>query len=91
VRDRIAGLVDEAGGRNGLTASQMRAISRAAELSVLADHARKRALQGQETIEQVVRAENLAARALRGLSLTKPQPARRTLRDHIAAKTGEAA
>lgn len=74
VRDRIASLVEEAGGRNGLTASQMRAISRAAELSVLADQARQRALQSQESTTEVVRLENLAARALRGLSLAKPKP-----------------
>ncbi len=93
ITDRVAALADEVGGgRGALTSAQMVAIQRAAELLVLAGECRRKALRGEETIEATVRTENLAARALRAISLKPPAP-QPSLKDYLArrAEKGTAA
>jgi hypothetical protein len=75
-----------------LTAGQSLAIGRAAQLVALAEDARARRLDGDMTVtlEDLVRIDNSASRAVRQLGI--PEAAAPTtppsLRDYVAARTG---
>lgn len=91
----IADLVAALGGHERVTAVQMNAVVRAAELAVLASATRARALSGDATVdmEALVRLEGASARAIKALNLPAQaaQPKPPSLADYVASKRAEAA
>jgi hypothetical protein len=95
---RIRGLADglavKLGGWSALSMVQASAVRRAAEMAILAQDARQRRLRGDETIslEDLVRLDAAADRALRRLGLGKPgvqakKSAVELFEEHMAALT----
>lgn len=62
----------------------------AAELTVAAEDARAELLAGRGDLDQVVRIENAARRAVKKLGIAQPQtsPPKRTLADHLRRRAG---
>src|SRR4051812_42412070 len=89
LRAIVGGLADELQiEQTGISAVQARQLQRAAELSLLADETRQRALLGDcVAIAELVRIERLAAAARRqlGMAVRKPQSGP-TLADYLATK-----
>lgn len=86
--DLARGYVAALGGEAGLTDAQRAAIKRAAELTVLAEQERAKALRG-ELVDPVafVRLQGLADRAVRALNIKgQPKPKAANLRDIAAAR-----
>jgi hypothetical protein len=94
-KDRIADLVAALGGQERVTAVQMSAVVRAAELAVLAAETRARALSGDTTVDMaaLVRLEGASARAIKALNLPAqgggPKP--QSLNDYLTRKAAEKA
>jgi hypothetical protein len=94
-KDMIADLVAALGGHERVTAVQMNAVVRAAELAVLASATRARALSGDATVdmEALVRLEGASARAIKALNLPaqggRPKPP--SLAEHLAQRAARAA
>lgn len=84
VRDRIAALVEQAGGPSGLSPVQMQRIERTAQLEVVASEARTRTLRDPsiENLNALTRIENAAQRAFRAAGVAKPKPP--GLQQHLA-------
>jgi hypothetical protein len=79
-------------GEDNPTPSRRMAIKRAASLAVLADSLRSRRLAGDQNVllDDLVRVERLADRAVRGLGIDrKREPPAPTLKDYVAAKRAE--
>src|SRR5262249_48559712 len=71
-----AKLAAELGGERGLTTSQRLAITRAAQLTAIAEALQQRQLAGEPVdIDQVVRMSNASARAVAALNLKPGAPA----------------
>lgn len=98
VRELVAVFTGQLGG--SLDALQRETVTRAAELTVAAESMRKRSLRG-ETIDiaELIKLENAASRAVRGLNLGRQAARKPSLREHLAnraarvtdAPSGEAA
>lgn len=90
LRSIVDGLADELGfEQTALSAVQGRQLQRAAELSLLADEARQRALMGDcVATSELVRIERLAAAARRqlGLSVTARKPQAKDMRTLLAER-----
>jgi hypothetical protein len=86
-RELAKGFAAELGGT--IAATQRLAIERAAQLVALSENARVRRLAGDQTVtlEDVVRVDNAAGRAVRALGI-KPGagPKRQTLAEYVAAR-----
>jgi hypothetical protein len=82
IRDLFRAFQAAAG--NGSDPATVASILAAAELTVAAEAARAALLAGGGDIEQVVRLENLAARAVRRLGIKAPKPP--TLGEHLSAR-----
>jgi hypothetical protein len=91
----IADLVAALGGQEHVTAVQMNAVVRAAELAVLASATRARALSGDAAVDMaaLVRLEGASARAIQALKLPAPDigPRPQSLHDYLAAKAAQKA
>jgi hypothetical protein len=94
-KDTIADLVAALGGTERVTAVQMSAIVRAAELAVLAAETRARALSGDTTVDMaaLVRLEGAGARAIQSLKLPAQGEGPKTpsLAEYAAAKAAQKA
>lgn len=78
-RDLCAGFADALAGEGALTEAQRVAVRRAAELTVIAEQQRARALRGEPVDPlALVRLEGMVARAVRALGIpAERQPKRR--------------
>jgi hypothetical protein len=94
-KDMIADLVAALGGQERVTAVQMNAIVRAAELAVLASATRARALSGDATVDMqaLVRLEGASARAILALKLPAQGegPKTPTIAEYAARRAAEKA
>ncbi len=74
-RDLIALFVEELGGEANVSQAAMLGVIRAADATAIAEEYRTRALRGEEIVmDDLVRLENTAARAVKALGIKGRQP-----------------
>ena len=87
LRELINWLIEETGGTASASPAQLERIHRTAQLVLLAEQSRERALRSDGDLESVVRIENLAARTLRSLRVTVPKRSSKpSLAEYLASR-----
>jgi hypothetical protein len=91
--DIVASLTAEISETGELSPVTAERVQRCAELCLLSAQARERALHGGGDLAAVARLENICARALRGLGMTRSQQTAKqpTLAQYLASRAGDAA
>jgi hypothetical protein len=89
-KDLVDGFADALGGEAALTEAQRVAVRRAAELTVLSEQTRTRALRGEPVDPLALcRLEGMTARAVRALGIGRPSQRMPSLDEHLRAVEAE--